>query len=205
MALVIPPTTPTAVTSPQPVISPQERIASLLKLGANDTYHTLTTDDDNYYEVLRASGAVEYYDTKGKPVDIETIYPPEDYPIEAIDSEDIDAVVADTPSNSFLTKAKALLEEGMSLLEDVAEAQMLHYTDGYGQEHDYLTVISKVDYLSIDEIIINRGNCQAVLAQGRNPLGFGDNLQFATTCNALNIQEVVLKLSDGRTRTLSKQ
>ena len=68
-----------------------------------------------------------------------------------------------------------------------------------------MTVVSESDLLNVKDVLINRGNCNAILVEGQSPLKFGESLKYTTTCDARNIKEVKVVLENGKEVELTSE
>lgn len=72
-------------------------------------------------------------------------------------------------------------------------------------ETAYLHLISLSDSITLDRVVVNRGNCKADYRDGANPILYGKTMRFFLNCDPRNIREVVAVLKDGREIVMSPQ
>lgn len=72
-------------------------------------------------------------------------------------------------------------------------------------ETAYLHLISLSDSITLDRIVVNRGNCKADYRDGANPILYGQSVRFFLNCDPRNVREVVAVLKDGREIMMSAQ
>ncbi|GAA5187708.1 hypothetical protein GCM10023345_27030 [Acinetobacter kookii] len=70
-------------------------------------------------------------------------------------------------------------------------------------ETAYLHLISLSDSITLDKVIVNRGNCRADYRDGANPILYGKSMRFFLNCDPRNVREVVAVLKDGREIVMS--
>ena len=72
----------------------------------------------------------------------------------------------------------------------------------FGGKHEvetaYLHLISLSDTITLDRVVVNRGNCRADYRDGANPILYGKTMRFFLNCDPRNVREVVAVLEDGR-------
>lgn len=72
-------------------------------------------------------------------------------------------------------------------------------------ETAYLHLISLSDSITLDRVVVNRGNCKADYRDGANPITYGNSMRFFLNCDPRNIREVTAVLKDGRQIVMSPQ
>lgn len=72
-------------------------------------------------------------------------------------------------------------------------------------ETAYLHLISLSDSITLDRVVVNRGNCKADYRDGANPILYGKSMRFFLNCDPRNVREVVAVLKDGREIVMSSQ
>ncbi len=72
-------------------------------------------------------------------------------------------------------------------------------------ETAYLHLISLSDRITLDRVVVNRGNCRADYRDGANPILYGKSMRFFLNCDPRNVREVVAVLKDGREIVMSSQ
>ena len=72
-------------------------------------------------------------------------------------------------------------------------------------ETAYLHLISLSDSITLDRVVVNRGNCKADYRDGANPILYGKSMRFFLNCDPRNVREVVAVLKDGREIVMSPQ
>ena len=79
----------------------------------------------------------------------------------------------------------------------------------FGGKHEvetaYLHLISLSDSITLDRVVVNRGNCKADYRDGANPILYGKTMRFFLNCDPRNVREVVAVLEDGREIVMSPQ
>ena len=79
----------------------------------------------------------------------------------------------------------------------------------FGGKHEvetaYLHLISLSDTITLDRVVVNRGNCRADYRDGANPILYGKSMRFFLNCDPRNVREVVAVLKDGREIVMSPQ
>ena len=79
----------------------------------------------------------------------------------------------------------------------------------FGGKHEvetaYLHLISLSDTITLDRVVVNRGNCRADYRDGANPILYGKTMRFLLNCDPRNVREVVAVLEDGREIVMSPQ
>ena len=79
----------------------------------------------------------------------------------------------------------------------------------FGGKHEvetaYLHLISLSDTITLDRVVVNRGNCRADYHDGANPILYGKTMRFFLNCDPRNVREVVAVLEDGREIVMSPQ
>ncbi|NUF63034.1 hypothetical protein HUN33_10635 [Acinetobacter bereziniae] len=79
----------------------------------------------------------------------------------------------------------------------------------FGGKHEvetaYLHLISLSDSITLDRVVVNRGNCKADYRDGANPILYGKTMRFFLNCDPRNVREVVAVLKDGREIVMSPQ
>ena len=79
----------------------------------------------------------------------------------------------------------------------------------FGGKHEvetaYLHLISLSDTITLDRVVVNRGNCKADYRDGANPILYGKSMRFFLNCDPRNVREVVAVLEDGREIVMSPQ
>lgn len=79
----------------------------------------------------------------------------------------------------------------------------------FGGKHEvetaYLHLISLSDTITLDRVVVNRGNCRADYRDGANPILYGKTMRFFLNCDPRNVREVVAVLEDGREIVMSPQ
>ncbi len=79
----------------------------------------------------------------------------------------------------------------------------------FGGKHEvetaYLHLISLSDSITLDRVVVNRGNCKADYRDGANPILYGKSMRFFLNCDPRNVREVVAVLEDGREIVMSPQ
>ncbi|MDA3441915.1 hypothetical protein MJ046_16405 [Acinetobacter bereziniae] len=79
----------------------------------------------------------------------------------------------------------------------------------FGGKHEvetaYLHLISLSDSITLDRVVVNRGNCKADYRDGANPILYGKSMRFFLNCDPRNVGEVVAVLKDGREIVMSPQ
>ncbi|WP_314339948.1 hypothetical protein [Acinetobacter guillouiae] len=79
----------------------------------------------------------------------------------------------------------------------------------FGGKHEvetaYLHLISLSDSITLDRVVVNRGNCRADYRDGANPILYGKSMRFFLNCDPRNVREVVAVLKDGREIVMSPQ
>ncbi len=79
----------------------------------------------------------------------------------------------------------------------------------FGGKHEvetaYLHLISLSDTITLDRVVVNRGNCRADYRDGANPILYGKTMRFFLNCDPRNVREVVAVLEDGREIVISPQ
>lgn len=79
----------------------------------------------------------------------------------------------------------------------------------FGGKHEvetaYLHLISLADSITLDRVVVNRGNCRADYRDGANPILYGKTMRFFLNCDPRNVREVVAVLKDGREIVMSPQ
>mgnify|MGYP000685758138 FL=1 len=79
----------------------------------------------------------------------------------------------------------------------------------FGGKHEvetaYLHLISLSDTITLDRVVVNRGNCKADYRDGANPILYGKTMRFFLNCDPRNVREVVAVLEDGREIVMSPQ
>jgi len=77
----------------------------------------------------------------------------------------------------------------------------------FGGKHEvetaYLHLISLSDSITLDRVVVNRGNCKADYRDGANPILYGKSMRFFLNCDPRNVREVVAVLKDGREIVMS--
>lgn len=65
----------------------------------------------------------------------------------------------------------------------------------FGGKHEvetaYLHLISLSDSITLDRVVVNRGNCKADYRDGANPILYGKSIRFFLNCDPRNVREVV--------------
>lgn len=72
-------------------------------------------------------------------------------------------------------------------------------------ETAYLHLISLSDSITLDRVVVNRGNCKADYRDGANPILYGKSMRFFLNCDPRNVREVVAVLKDGSEIVMSSQ
>ena len=72
-------------------------------------------------------------------------------------------------------------------------------------ETAYLHLISLSDSITLDRVVVNRGNCKADYRDGANPILYGKTMRFFLNCDPRNVREVVAVLKDGREIVMTAQ
>lgn len=72
-------------------------------------------------------------------------------------------------------------------------------------ETAYLHLISLSDSITLDRVVVNRGNCKVDYRDGANPILYGKSMRFFLNCDPRNVREVVAVLKDGREIVMSSQ
>ncbi|MEN3968883.1 hypothetical protein [Acinetobacter sp. BWR-L5] len=72
-------------------------------------------------------------------------------------------------------------------------------------ETAYLHLISLSDSITLDRVMVNRGNCKADYRDGANPILYGKTMRFFLNCDPRNVREVVAVLKDGREIVMTAQ
>ena len=72
-------------------------------------------------------------------------------------------------------------------------------------ETAYLHIISLSDSITLDRVVVNRGNCKADYRDGANPILYGKTMRFFLNCDPRNVREVVAVLKDGREIVMTAQ
>ena len=79
----------------------------------------------------------------------------------------------------------------------------------FGGKHEvetaYLHLISLSDSITLDRVVVNRGNCRADYRDGANPILYGKSMRFFLNCDPRNVREVVAVLKDGREIVMTAQ
>ena len=79
----------------------------------------------------------------------------------------------------------------------------------FGGKHEvetaYLHLISLSDTITLDRVVVNRGNCRADYRDGANPILYGKTMRFFLNCDPRNVREVVAVLKDGREIVMTAQ
>ena len=79
----------------------------------------------------------------------------------------------------------------------------------FGGKHEvetaYLHLISLSDTITLDRVVVNRGNCRADYRDGANPILYGKTMCFFLNCDPRNVREVVAVLEDRREIVMSPQ
>lgn len=79
----------------------------------------------------------------------------------------------------------------------------------FGGKHEvetaYLHLISLSDSITLDRVVVNRGNCKADYRDGANPILYGKSMRFFLNCDPRNVREVVAVLKDGREIVMTAQ
>lgn len=79
----------------------------------------------------------------------------------------------------------------------------------FGGKHEvetaYLHLISLSDTITLDRVVVNRGNCRADYRDGANPILYGKTMRFFLNCDPRNVREVVAVLEDRREIVMSPQ
>ena len=79
----------------------------------------------------------------------------------------------------------------------------------FGGKHEvetaYLHLISLSDTITLDRVVVNRGNCKADYRDGANPILYGKTMRFFLNCDPRNVREVVAVLKDGREIVMTAQ
>ena len=79
----------------------------------------------------------------------------------------------------------------------------------FGGKHEvetaYLHLISLSDSITLDRVVVNRGNCRADYRDGANPILYGKTMRFFLNCDPRNVREVVAVLKDGREIVMTAQ
>ncbi len=79
----------------------------------------------------------------------------------------------------------------------------------FGGKHEvetaYLHLISLSDSITLDRVVVNRGNCRADYRDGANPILYGKTMRFFLNCDPRNVREVVAVLKDGREILMTAQ
>ena len=79
----------------------------------------------------------------------------------------------------------------------------------FGGKHEvetaYLHLISLSDTITLDRVVVNRGNCRADYRDGANPILYGKTMRFFLNCDPRTVREVVAVLEDGREIVMSPQ
>lgn len=65
-------------------------------------------------------------------------------------------------------------------------------------EKGYLVVVSIDKSITLDRIVVDRGECNAVYRDGVNPLQYGEAMSFFINCDPRDVIEVIGVLKDGR-------
>ena len=72
-------------------------------------------------------------------------------------------------------------------------------------ETAYLHLISLSDSITLDRVVVNRGNCKADYRDGANPILYGKTMRFFLNCDPRTVREVVAVLKDGREIVMTAQ
>lgn len=72
-------------------------------------------------------------------------------------------------------------------------------------ETAYLHLISLSDSITLERVVVNRGNCKVDYRDGANPILYGQSMRFFLNCDPRNVREVVAILKDGREIVMSAQ
>lgn len=72
-------------------------------------------------------------------------------------------------------------------------------------ETAYLHLISLSDSITLDRVVVNRGNCKADYRDGANPILYGKTMRFFLNCDPRNVREVIAVLKDGREIVMTAQ
>ena len=110
-----------------------------------------------------------------------------------------------------LNRQEAENEEQAS--SDTSDASMQYRIEiknqVFGGKHEvetaYLHLISLSDTITLDRVVVNRGNCRADYRDGANPILYGKTMRFFLNCDPRNVREVVAVLEDGREIVMSPQ
>lgn len=70
-------------------------------------------------------------------------------------------------------------------------------------ETAYLHLISLSDSITLERVVVNRGNCKVDYRDGANPILYGQSMRFFLNCDPRNVREVVAILKDGREIVMS--
>jgi len=95
-------------------------------------------------------------------------------------------------------------EQDFQTESDQSEASMeyrieikTHNFWGHLVETAFLNLIALSDSITLDKVIVNRGNCKVSYRDGTNPILYGQSVRFLLNCDPRNVREVVAVLSDG--------
>lgn len=103
--------------------------------------------------------------------------------------------------------------EAQKLSSDQGDATMQYRIEiknqVFGPNHvveiAYLHLISLSDSITLDRVVVNRGNCKADYRDGANPILYGKTMRFFLNCDPRNVREVVAVLKDGREIVMTAQ
>lgn len=170
-----------------------KKLKKKLALKSEDKLETINVEGLEYYEVTRSKGKIQYYDMSGILVDSPYESSKD---AKSIDSRQNEAVDEKTTAEQHETKSSFFPKASARWEQEV-------YTNG--NRVDTLTVVSESDLLNVKDVLINRGNCNAILVEGQSPLKFGESLKYTTTCDARNIKEVKVVLENGKEVELTSE
>ena len=95
-------------------------------------------------------------------------------------------------------------DQGDASMEYRIEVKNFNYGSGV-VETAYLHLISLSDSITLDRVVVNRGNCKADYRDGANPILYGKTMRFFLNCDPRNVREVVAVLKDGREIVMTAQ
>lgn len=108
-------------------------------------------------------------------------------------AEDIKEFIAD-----YFTQQVELEQESNSVhLEYIIDTYQ--FNTGYSYIPQYtLRVMSLSDNVVIDNVEVNRGNCEIKLKSKKSILNYGESANFFLRCDPWSVREVKVYLADGR-------
>lgn len=100
---------------------------------------------------------------------------------------------------------QALSDQGGASMQYRIEIKNQVFGPNNVVETAYLHLISLSDSITLDRVVVNRGNCKADYRDGANPILYGKTMRFFLNCDPRNVREVVAVLKDGREIVMTAQ